>query len=79
VRKKVQEKLAELRKVAMVEVVDPDLKKFADEAQKQRKAIEEQQQGGTVGAATDAPATEAPADGGGDGTSGKGDLLVPQQ
>jgi peptidyl-prolyl cis-trans isomerase C len=76
VRKKVQEKLAELRKVAKVDVVDPDLKKFADEAQQQRKALEEQQQGVSVGAAPDPATGDAPADGA-DGTAGKGDLLVP--
>ncbi len=78
VRKKVQEKLGELRKVAKVDIVDPDLQKFADEAQKQRKALEDQQQqqGASVAPPSDAPAdgtTDVPAD----GTTGKGDLLVP--
>jgi peptidyl-prolyl cis-trans isomerase C len=78
VRKKVQEKLGELRKVAKVEILDPDLQKFADEAQKQRKALEDQQQqqGASVAPPADAPADGA-ADAPADGTSGKGDLLLP--
>ncbi len=75
VRTKVQEKLAELRKVAKVEIVDADLKKFADEAAKQRKALEEKQQGNAVSTEIQ---PDAPAETDGD-ASGKGDLLVPEQ
>jgi peptidyl-prolyl cis-trans isomerase C len=69
VRKKVQEKLAELRKVAKVEVVDPDLKNFAAEAAKQRQALEAKQQGTSV---------EAEPAGEGESQTGKGDLLLPE-
>jgi peptidyl-prolyl cis-trans isomerase C len=74
VRKKVQDKLAELRKVATVEVIDEDLKKFAAEAAKQRKALEEKQQGSTVSQQPEA--TEPPVEG--EGATGKGDLLLPE-
>ncbi len=75
VRKKVQDKLAELRKVAKVEVVDQDLKKFAEEAAKQRQALEAKQQGDTVKVQTegDQPAVEE-----GEDQSGKGDLQLPE-
>jgi peptidyl-prolyl cis-trans isomerase C len=69
VRNKVQEKLASLKDVAKVEIVDPDLKKVADEAQKQRKLIQEQQDKANVSG--DAPVDDAT------GGGGKGDLLVP--
>ncbi len=69
VRKKVQQKLADLRKVAKVEVVDPDLKQFAAEAERQRQLLEQNQQN-PVGAQPDAPVD------GEDGAS-KGDLQLP--
>ena len=81
VRKKVQAKLAELRKVAKVEIIDEDLKKFADEAAKQRKQIEENQQKGAVGTQEEGQtdvSVEAPVDETGDGSTGKGDLLIPE-
>jgi peptidyl-prolyl cis-trans isomerase C len=63
VRQKVQAKLASIKDDAKVEIVDPDLKKVADEAQQQRKALQEQQNKANVG--------------GDEGGAGKGDLLVP--
>ncbi len=81
VRKKVQEQLVELRKIAKVEVVDEDLKRFADEAQKQRKALEDQQQNGTV--TNQVEGGDSQSDTGtiedGDASGGKGDLLIPEQ
>jgi peptidyl-prolyl cis-trans isomerase C len=68
VRQKVQAKLASLKDVAKVEIVDPDLQKVADEAQKQRKSL---QDGEKPNVSADAPAE-------GEG-SGKGDLLIPEQ
>jgi peptidyl-prolyl cis-trans isomerase C len=68
VRQKVQAKLASLKDVAKVEIVDPDLQKVADEAQKQRKSL---QDGEKPNVSTDAPAE-------GEG-SGKGDLLIPEE
>ncbi len=84
VRKKVQEKLASLREVAKVEIIDEDLKRFAEEAKKQRKALEDQQQqgaasGGQAPAQPGEPTSDSlqvPAD---DSSTGKGDLLVPEQ
>ncbi|MFO1034396.1 MAG: peptidylprolyl isomerase, partial [Hyphomicrobiales bacterium] len=67
VRQKVQATLAGLKDVAKVEIVDPELKAVADEAQKQRKALEEQQQKANITQGGD----------GGDASGGKGDLLIP--
>ncbi len=68
VRQKVQEKLASLKDLAKVEIVDPDLQKVADEAQKQRKSLQDQEKANV--------SVDAPAD---DGSSGKGDLLIPEE
>ncbi len=70
-RKKAQEIMVGLRKTAKIEILDEDLKKFAAEAAKQRKLLEDKATGAV-------PADAAPADGGAD-TSGKGDLQAPQQ
>ncbi len=85
VRKKVQQKLASLREVAKVDILDEDLKRFAEEAKKQRKALEAQQQKGSV-AGQAAPAADQPADqtetgatGDDAATTGKGDLQAPAQ
>ncbi len=75
VRKKVQAKLSELRKIAKVEVIDEDLKKFAEEAAKQRKLIEDKQDSGAATAPVEGQAEGAAED----GSTGKGDLLVPEQ
>lgn len=67
VRKKVTETLASLKDVAKVEIVDPELKKIADEAQKQRQQLLDKQQNKAVtGGATEGE------------DSGKGDLLLPE-
>lgn len=89
VRKKVQEKLQGLRDVAKVDIVDQDLKRFADEAKKQRKALEEQQQKGSVAGQSTQPGdqpTDQPTDqtetgttDGEAGSTGKGDLLAPAE
>lgn len=68
-RKKVQETMEELRKTAKVEVLDEDLKKYAEEVMKKRKTIMDKQSGGVA---------QPPADGEAD-TGGKGDLQVPEQ
>ncbi len=69
VRQKVQAKLASLKDVAKVEIVDPDLKKVADEAAIQRKTLQEQQ--GKANVSADAPEEE--------GAAGKGDLILPEE
>ncbi|WP_373502033.1 peptidylprolyl isomerase [Aestuariivirga sp.] len=71
-RKKVADTMEKIRAASKVEIVDEDLKKYADDAAKAAKAFQEKQQkaleqGGAADAGT-----------GGD-TSGKGDLLLPQQ
>ncbi len=65
VRKKVQAQLLELRKTAKVDILDEDLKKFTAEMQKQRDAIEK---GG-----------QSPAAAGETESTGKGDMLAPEQ
>jgi peptidyl-prolyl cis-trans isomerase C len=67
IRQKVQKTLEGLKDVAKVEIIDPDLKAASEEAQKQRKVIEDQQQKANVLQGGD----------GGDGSAGKGDLLIP--
>ncbi len=66
-RKKVQETMDELRKTAKVEVLDEDLKKYAEDVAKKRKMILDKQNNGVV-----APPAE------GEDTGGKGDLQIQQ-
>ena len=71
VRQKVQETLAGLKDLAKVEIIDPDLKKVAEEAAAQRKALQEKQQKPNVsGEEPAAPGSE---------DDGKGDLLLPEE
>jgi peptidyl-prolyl cis-trans isomerase C len=70
-RKKVQEIMAGLKTKAKVEIVDEDLRKFTEEAMKQRKAIEDKQNSSIV-APADGVAAEP------DAASGKGDLELPE-
>ncbi len=70
-RKKVQDVMAEIRKTSKVEIVDEDLKKYAAEAAKAAQAAADKQTGAQTAAPADAPE--------GDGSTGKGDLLIPQQ
>ena len=58
----------ELRKTAKVEVLDEDLKKYAEDVAKKSKAMIDKQNGGIVVAPSDGEA----------GTGGKGDLQVPE-
>ena len=67
-RKKVQETMDELRKTAKVEVLDEDLKKYAEDVMKKRKDMLDKQNGAVA-----APAAEGDAD-----TGGKGDLQIQQ-
>ena len=70
-RKKVSETMEKVRSGSQVEIVDEDLKKYAEDAAKAAKAFQEKQQKALDqgGANADAPA---------DGTSGKGDLQIQQ-
>jgi hypothetical protein len=59
----------QLRKTAKVEVLDEDLKKYAEDVAKKRKAMMDKQNGGVA-----AQPAEGEAESG-----GKGDLQVPEQ
>ena len=77
VRQKVQETLTSLHDVAKVEIRDEDLKKVAAEAEAQRRALQEKAKKANVG--TTGGDTPPAADGGDGGdTTGKGDLLIPE-
>ncbi|MBI2720074.1 MAG: peptidylprolyl isomerase [Rhizobiales bacterium] len=67
-RKKVQEVMDGIRKTSKIEIIDEDLKKYADEAARQAKAFQDRQNG-----------TQPASSDGGDANSGKGDLQIPQQ
>ncbi|MFN4142080.1 peptidylprolyl isomerase [Aestuariivirga sp.] len=76
-RRKVGETMEKIRAASKVEIVDEDLKKYAEEASKAAKAFQEKQQksleqGGAAAAGTDS----APA---GESSGGKGDLQLPAQ
>lgn len=86
-RKKTQEKILSLRLQSNVELKDPDLVQFAEDARKlrqqlaqQRKARQGQQGQGEQGGgnAIDTPGLMGD-DGVDEGSSGKGDMQVPQQ
>jgi peptidyl-prolyl cis-trans isomerase C len=68
-RKKVQETMDELRKTAKIEVLDEDLKKYAADVEKKRRAMNNNKNGVVA---------QPPAEGEGD-TGGKGDLQIPEQ
>jgi peptidyl-prolyl cis-trans isomerase C len=67
-RKKVQETIESLRTTAKVEILDEDLKKYATDVAKKRKALIDKQNNLTV---------DPPAEGDTEG-AGKGDLQAPQ-
>ena len=68
-RKKVQETMDKIRQASKVEIVDEDLKKYAEEAAKAAKAFQDKQQ----------KAADQGSEGLGDSSGGKGDLLIPAQ
>lgn len=82
-RKKTQEKIISLRLQSKVEIKDPDLQKFADEARKLRQKVMQQKAGGAGTTPGNQPgANDAPALTGGDEPttgSGKSDMQAPQQ
>ena len=77
-RRKVGETMEKIRADSKVEIIDEDLKKYAEEAAKAAKAFQEKQQKALDGGAAAGGAAEggdaAPAD-----TGGKGDLQLPAQ
>jgi peptidyl-prolyl cis-trans isomerase C len=77
-RQKVGEVMQKVRASSKIELVDEDLKKYAEEASKAAQAMQERQQKALEqnGGAAPAPAGEAPAE---DATGGKGDLQLPAQ
>lgn len=70
-RKKVQEAMDGIRASSKVEIIDEDLKKYAEEAAKAAKAFQDKQ-AGKVAAPAEATAADAEPDDG-----GKGDLQAP--
>lgn len=74
-RQKVGEVMQKIRAGSKVEILDEDLKKYAEEAAKAAKNFQEKQQKALDG--TGAAPAAAPE--GGDATSGKGDLQLPEQ
>jgi peptidyl-prolyl cis-trans isomerase C len=82
-RQKVGEVMQKIRSASKVELIDEDLKKYAEEASKAAQTMKERQQkaleqtgGDGAAPAGEAPAGEAPAE---DATGGKGDLQLPAQ
>ena len=76
-RQKVGEVMQKIRAASKVELVDEDLKKYAEEAAKAAQNIKEKQQKALEQGGAAAPeGGDAPA---GDATSGKGDLQLPAQ
>ena len=71
-RKKVQETMDKIRSASKIEILDEDLKKYAEEAAKAAKAFQEKQAGGGAAAPGAAPAAEGVPDAAG----GKGDLQI---
>lgn len=69
-RKKVQETMEKIRGASKVEIVDEDLKKYAEEAAKAAKAFQDRQTGQTA-----TPVGEGEPDA---ASGGKGDLLIQQ-
>jgi len=77
-RRKVGEVMEKIRAASKVEIIDEDLKKYAEEAAKAAKNFQDKQQ-----KALDSTGAAAPAAAGGDttggDTTGKGDLQLPAQ
>ena len=78
-RRKVGETMEKIRSASKVEILDEDLKKYAEEAAKAAKTFQEKQQkaldgGGGAAAGGGEAAPEDP-----EGSTGKGDLQLPAQ
>jgi peptidyl-prolyl cis-trans isomerase C len=81
-RRKVGEVMQKLREASKVEIIDPDLKKYAEDAAAAAQAAEEKQKKvleQTDGTAPAAATGDAAGDAAGDASGGKGDLQVPAQ
>jgi len=80
-RRKVGETMADVRKTAKVEIIDEDLKKYAEEAAKAAKTFQEKQQkaleGGGAAPAAEPAAEPAATESDPEGATGKGDLQLP--
>ncbi|MFO1132149.1 MAG: peptidyl-prolyl cis-trans isomerase [Hyphomicrobiales bacterium] len=76
-RQKVGEVMAKIREASKVEILDEDLKKYAEEAAKAAKNFQDNKQKVLDQATGVAPAADDNA--AGDATSGKGDLQLPAQ
>ena len=80
-RQKVGEVMQKIREASKVEILDEDLKKYAEEAAKAAKNFQDGKQQLDQTGATLAPATTGAGgdNAAGDATSGKGDLQLPAQ
>ena len=80
-RQKVGEVMQKIREASKVEILDEDLKKYAEEAAKAAKNFQDNKQPVDQTGATLAPATTGAGgdNAAGDATSGKGDLQLPAQ
>jgi len=80
-RQKVGEVMQKIREASKVEILDEDLKKYAEEAAKAAKNFQDNKQQVDQTGATLAPATTGAGgdNAAGDATSGKGDLQLPAQ
>ncbi len=76
-RRKVGEVMEKIRAASKVEIIDPDLKKYAEDAANAAKAYQEKQQKALD--QVDGGILDSTADPAGDASSGKGDLQVPAQ
>jgi peptidyl-prolyl cis-trans isomerase C len=76
-RRKVGEVMEKIRAASKVEIIDPDLKKYAEDAAKAAKAYQEKQQKALD--QVDGGILDGTGDAAGDASSGKGDLQVPAQ
>jgi peptidyl-prolyl cis-trans isomerase C len=80
-RKKLQEIMGEVRKTSKIEILDPDLKKYGAEAAARAKSLADPNGAAQPGQQPADGGDAAATDGGDstDGSTGKGDLLLPQQ
>jgi len=79
-RQKVGEVMQKIRAASKVEILDDDLKKYAEEAAKAARQFQDNKQGLDTTGAAPAAATGAGGDNAaGDATTGKGDLQIPAQ
>ena len=78
-RQKVGEVMQKIRAASKVEILDEDLKKYAEDAAKAAKNFQDKQQKSLDTTGAPAAATDGGENPAGDATTGKGDLQLPAQ